>query len=215
METLSQREDAARYMTPKKTLALLSATATLVGAFCAHAQASAELYQVEMIIVKHADAEIESLRDVANPELAHRLRQPALALADATPADAIFAVTDETRYRLTRQARRIRDDGSLTIVRHLAWRQPPYSRGQARYVHFLREPKDGVLKGVAWLSYENYFQLRLDFQYDPAYSEEPSVTPQPTTTLIPIHMKKILGANELHYLDHPIIGVLVQITPVR
>ena len=72
-----------------------------------------------------------------------------------------------------------------------------------------------MLKGVAWLSYENYFQLRLDFQYDPEYSEEPAVTPQPTTTLIPIHMKKVVGEEELHYLDHPIIGVLVEITPIR
>ena len=198
----------------KKLLALLSATAMLVGAFCAHAQEAAELYQIEMIIVKHAGAEIEALRDIVNPELAHRLRQPALVLEDAAPADAIFPVTDTTQYRLTEQAEKIRADDSLTLVRHLAWRQPPYNRGQARYVHFLREPAAGVLKGVAWLSYENYFQLRLDFQYDPAYSEDPAVTPQPTTALIPIHMKKVLADDELHYLDHPIIGVLVEITPV-
>ena len=68
----------------------------LAGAFCAHAQPPAELYQVEMIIVKHADAEIERLRDVENPELAHRLRQPALVLKDAAPPDPIFPVTDAT-----------------------------------------------------------------------------------------------------------------------
>ena len=199
----------------RKTLALLPATAALLGALDtpgAHAQQTAELYQIEMIIVKHADAEIERLRDIVNPELAHRLRQPALALADATPAEPIFPVTDESQYRLAEQAEKIRADDTLEIVRHLAWRQPPYNREQARYVHFLREPAAGVLKGVAWLSYENYFQLRLDFQYDPAYSEEPVVAPQPTTTLIPIHMKKVLSDDELHYLDHPIIGVLVQIT---
>ncbi len=202
------------YRNPKKMLARLLAAAVLPGAPGAHAQQDAELYQIEMIIVRHVGAEIKRLRDIVNPELAHRLRQPALALADAAPPDPIFPVTDETQYRLAERAEKIRADASLEIVRHLAWRQPPYNREQARYVHFLSEPSAGVLKGVAWLSYENYFQLRLDFQYDPAYSDEPAVSSQPTTTLIPIHLKKVLADDELHYLDHPIIGVLVVITPV-
>ena len=187
----------------------------LLAAPTAHAQTGDEVYQVELIILKHSDDAAAQLRDVVKPELAHRLRQPALNLSLAAPGDRIAPVTDPAQYRLSEQAEQLAADGSFTILRHIAWRQPPFNREQARYINIPGEPSAGLLKGIAWLSHEQYFQLRLDFQYDPDYAAEPTVAEKPTTTLIPIHMKKVLLPGEIHYLDHPIIGVLAKVSEVK
>jgi len=189
--------------------------ALLLAAPGAHAQTGGKMYQVELIILKHGDAAAAQLRDVVKPELAHRLRQPALDLALAAPDERITPVTDPAQYRLSEQAEQLAADNSFTVLRHIAWRQPPFNREQARYINLPGEPSAGLLKGIAWLSHEQYFQLRLDFQYDPDYAAEPTVAEQPTTTLIPIHMKKVLLPGETHYLDHPIIGVLARISEVK
>lgn len=200
--------------------AVTTAASALIGALLlaapgAHAQTGSEIYQVELIILKHGDTAAAQLRDVVRPELAHRLRQPALDLSLAAPGDHIAPVTDPSQYRLSEQAEQLTADGSFTILRHIAWRQPPFNREQARYINIPGEPSAGLLKGIAWLSHEQYFQLRLDFQYDPDYAAEPTIAEQPTTTLIPIHMKKVLLPGELHYLDHPIIGVLAKVSEVK
>ena len=199
----------------KKTAASLMIWALLLAAPCAYAQSSDELYQIELLILKHGDGAAEQLRNVVKPELVHRLRQPALDLTQAATGDRILPVTDRSQYRLARQAEKIEADGSFKILRHIAWRQPAFNREQARYINLPGEPAAGLLKGIAWLSHEQYFQLRLDFQYDPDYAAEPTVAEKPTTTLIPIHMKKVLLPGELHYLDHPIISVLAKITAVK
>jgi len=209
---------AARIRAPLR--AAPGVVAALIGALLlaapgAHAQTGGEMYQVELIILKHGDAAAAQLRDVVKPELAHRLRQPALDLALAAPGDRITPVTDPAQYRLSEQAEQLTADNSFTVLRHIAWRQPPFNREQARYINIPGEASAGLLKGIAWLSHEQYFQLRLDFQYDPDYAAEPTIAEQPTTTLIPIHMKKVLLPGETHYLDHPIIGVLARISEVK
>jgi len=63
---------------PRAVSALIGAL--LLAAPTAHAQTGDEVYQVELIILKHSDDAAAQLRDVVKPELAHRLRQPALNL---------------------------------------------------------------------------------------------------------------------------------------
>ena len=199
----------------KQNATRLLAAVLTTAVTAANAQTPADRYQIELLIVKHSNAESEQLEQAVNPELKHRLEQPALALFDTRSGDKIRLVRDPELFKLTGEAGKMRDSGLFEVVHHIAWQQPPYHRAQAQYINILKGPTKGLLKGIAWLSYERYFQLRLDFQYDAAFQETPQTIDSVENASLPvsIHIKKIMSADQLYYLDHPIIGVLAHISP--
>ncbi len=181
------------------------------------AQEAAKAYQLELLIVKHSDTQLDQLEKVINPNLEYRLQQAALDIFKASSDSETHIVADTSRFHLNAEAQKFEDSDQFEVLYHIVWQQPPYSRAQAKHINIVPEPVKGLLKGIAWASYERYFQLRLDFQYDASFEKEPQLTDSLSGQRSPIsiHIKKILGEGELHYLDHPAIGILAYITAVE
>ena len=89
---------------------------------------------------------------------------------------------------------------------HWRWRQPGWERGQALPIRVLASAPDGrpVLDGTLTLARSRYLHLSADLVY-----ADPNVG-------VPVALRELrrMRSGELHYLDHPRFGVLVQINPV-
>ncbi len=184
---------------------------------CTHASAqdTAELYQAEIIVFKQIEANIaiDKLKDLSHVQTRRHAERAALDLSRTDVYDDIQAAT-ESQLRLTDEAQKIRLDSRYQLLYHGGWRQPPLHRAQTPYINILNEPQNGLLKGTAWMSFERYFKLILDFQYDPNFNETPQFVDTPQTFSIPIHLERIMTDEKLYYIDHPVIGVIAVINPL-
>ena len=180
-----------------------------------NAQEVADLYQAEIIVFKQieADASIDKLKNLIHSKTNQHSKRAALDLFRTDAYDEIHTVPS-SQLRLTAEAQKIKQDSRYELLYHVAWRQPPRHRAEAPYINILNEPQNGLLKGVSWMSYERYFKLLLDFQYDPNFNERPQVIDTPQTFSIPIHLERIMADKKLFYIDHPIISVIAIINPV-
>ena len=196
-----------------KTLFLL--VSLLICCSYANAQGTAEFYQAEIIVFKQieADIAIDKLKDLIHPQTSQHAERAALDLFQTDANDNIQAVP-KRRLRLTSEARKIKLDSRYELLYHSGWRQPPLNRAQAPYINILNGPQNGLLKGTAWMSFERYFKLILDFQYDPNFNETSQFVDTPQTFSIPIHLERIMEDRKLFYMDHPIIGVIAIINPL-
>ena len=176
------------------------------------AQEPADFYQVELVIFKQAEADIAiaKLKDISHPKTIHYSQQTPLDLWQTNEYSAVQPMA-ASKFLLKDEAEKIELSNQYKLLYHVAWKQPPYHRAQARYIDILQGPANGLVQGVAWVSYERYFRLRLDLQYDPHFSNNPEAMEMPQTFLIPIHIKKIMSEQKLFYLDHPIVGVLATV----
>ena len=149
-----------------------------------------------------------------------------------------YALLAEDEYRLTREYQRLqRTGGRLDPVVHLAWRQPVRSREQAELL-YIRTPRPVTdtlmsaqslleeppkLEGVLRVSVNRYLHVDVDLlRHERAAPDQSFVEPQLASAFpIPVprynsyrmQAHRRMRSGELHYLDHPLMGVLVQITP--
>ncbi len=185
--------------------------------YCSHANAQdiAELYQAEIIVFKQieADSAIDKLKDLSHMQTSQHSERAALNLSQTNANDDIHAVS-KNQLKLTSEAQKIQLDSRYELLYHGGWRQPPLHRAQTPYINILKGPQNGLLKGTAWMSFERFFKLILDFQYDPNFNDTPEFVDTPQTFSIPIHLERIMPDETLFYIDHPIIGVIAIINPI-
>ena len=181
-----------------------------------NAQEVAELYQVEVVVFKQmeADAAIAKIKDLNYPQSKQNKQRAALDLSK-TNATSDIRTVPYNQLQLSSEAQKIKLDNRYQLLYHSAWQQPPYHRAQTPYINILNAPQNGLLKGTAWVSYERYFKLILDFQYDPDFDKASEVVDTPQTFSIPIHLERTMSDEKLFYIDHPIIGVITLISPLR
>ncbi|MXX99052.1 MAG: hypothetical protein F4Y58_03970, partial [Gammaproteobacteria bacterium] len=171
-----------------------------------YAQEVAKLYHTEIIVFKQIDADIfaDSLKSISQPKSALHKERAALNLLEAD-AGSNVRLLPQHRLRLTAEAQKIKQDSRYELLYHGGWRQPPYHRARAPYINILNGLQNGLLKGTAWLSYERYFKLLLDFQYDPEFAQTSEVVDTPQAFSIPIHLERTMSDKKLFYIDHTII----------
>lgn len=91
---------------------------------------------------------------------------------------------------------------------HWRWRQPGWERGQARAIH-VQLPAAGtsgqpLLDGTLTLTRSRYLHMAVDLIY---------IDPN-TGSALQLKESRRMRSSELHYLDQPRFGALVQVTPV-
>ena len=105
-------------------------------------------------------------------------------------------------YRLSGVWQALRASGRYRPIRHLAWTQAGRSAANAPVVLVGDSPADPV-RGTAQVSRGRFLHLKLDLLYqdaDRAYR---------------FRTRRRMRSNELHYLDHPLIGVVAIVTPLE
>ncbi len=149
--------------------------------------------------------------------------QPATG-SDSMPTLAPYRLLPEGRLQLTQPANYLaRTGGRLETLLHLAWQQPVSSKQQAQWL-YLRTPATVAaaprLEGMLLISLSRYLHIDLDLLLrKPAApgaataSDMSLLSPRYRGYRFQAHRR--MRSGEIHYIDHPLMGALVQITPVE
>lgn len=133
-----------------------------------------------------------------------------------------FHLLNRSQLQLSEAAGRLKRSGGYRPLLHVAWRQPGYTRSEARtvYIHTdlpnrFRDP-DGlelslshVIEGTLRLSRARYLHLEADLLH---HRQVPVDTPTEGATFR-LQDSRRMRSKEVHYIDHPLIGLLVLVTP--
>ncbi len=126
----------------------------------------------------------------------------------ATPGE-VGQMLDPAQGQLGPERHTLTRSGAGQPLFHGLWRQPVGSRNNPRKVRITSsEQRDGLpqVEGVVAIGRGRFLHLHLDLLTRPLQGS----SGQPTYRLI---AQRRMGSNELHYIDHPKVGVLVRIRP--
>ncbi|MCB1752667.1 MAG: peptidoglycan binding protein CsiV [Gammaproteobacteria bacterium] len=105
----------------------------------------------------------------------------------------------------------------LTPVIHTAWRQPVFSRNSASafYLRSDREVTPGtpLVEGMVKVSISRYLHVDLDLLLRETPAGAVRLPGGFQTFRFNEHRR--MRSGELHYIDHPLMGMLILITPVK
>lgn len=182
-------------------------------------------YQVELIIFSHMSS--KSLTTEQWPALNPNTQSytNAITLAPTTSDLKYYRLLTPQDFTLSKEQKRLNQFiSTYHTVMHIAWRQQVFEPRYAHAVHILGGQMYNSapqVNGTIRISVQRYLNVSLDLMFAaPAnaisklarngyFSSAPS-------NLIYFHLLQTrrMRSNELNYIDFPLYGVLIKITPV-
>lgn len=129
---------------------------------------------------------------------------------------------NELRQPMVGERIRLEKSGQYRILHHAAWQQPASHPDEAYPVRLTNgkafseaSPNAPALDGSLRLSKEQFLQIDLNLLYHyPAADSDPDGEPAESDGLL-LQVSRKLRPGDLNYMDHPLLGVLAQVTPVE
>lgn len=118
----------------------------------------------------------------------------------------------EDSLQLQAEARRIRQAPGLQVLWHGRWMQPTPPRDAGEPLLLQVGAQSGgvhALEGTLQITLGRYLHFRAQLWQSAAPTAQPQTFPY-----IELNESRAMRSGELHYLDHPEMGVLVRIDPV-
>lgn len=174
-------------------------------------------FQVEIIVFERLDEDgvwAEAWQpDPGRPPVDESINL--LAAADATGEETgtfAYRLLNPRSYSLKDSYGGLRYSKSFRPLLHYAWQQPALSQMLARWIH-LYVPPDSAggfapapprLDGTLRVYLTRYLHVDTDLLYQREGSEIP----------VRLQASRRMRSGELHFLDHPLFGVLILVTPL-
>lgn len=203
--------------------ALLCAAVTLPAA------AAETWYEVELIVLaqRQPDAGSEVWPVNGLPPLPQDTLL-AIPQADQPGISGKIAPLPAENLRLQSEAQRIAGDPRYELLLHTGWRQPGLPKEQALPVriHAVEAAPDGAapglprLDGTLRLILARYLHLEADLRYRSATAAANSDSlfasfndAEVEEPLYRLNETRRMRSREVHYLDHPMFGIVAMVTP--
>ncbi|MCB1761188.1 MAG: peptidoglycan binding protein CsiV [Gammaproteobacteria bacterium] len=188
----------------KKIVTLLIILLTLCGTLPLHA---ADWFRVEVVVfARDGSAAFSEERWPANPGMIEHGNARITEYADSPRGG----------WRLTGAKQRLESTGMTPLI-HRAWAQPVYSRKNARSVPLRANSSiaPGVprAEGLITVSVNRYLHVELDMVLRGKMGNTPLLPGEFQSYRFKQHRR--MRSKELHYIDHPLMGVLIEILPLE
>lgn len=129
---------------------------------------------------------------------------------------------NELRQPMVGERIRLEKSGQYRILHHAAWQQPASHPDEVHPVRLTNgkavseaSPDAPALDGSLRLSKEQFLQIDLNLLYHyPAATSDPDGEFAGSDGLL-LQVSRKLRPGDLNYMDHPMLGVLAQVTPVE
>lgn len=204
MQTTTRTHPSARSLSWGRARArrpLLPLFATLLLTLALGPAQAASWYVVELVVFERLDG--DGYGEYWPPDPG----QPDLARAvEIGRGGGAFSIVDGGGLRLGGVVSELRKSGSFRPLLHVAWRQPGYGKSTAKPVHLRGGRVGAVVDGTVRVYRRRFLHVETDLIYRPA---------EGGFVMTPFRLRESrrMRSRELHYIDHPMFGVLVQITP--
>ena len=200
-----------------KTLFALMGLALLVAGTPQFAEAAeTRWYDVEVIIFSHNSQQYRNSElwpvDYELPPMG--VTQALLPARSSGGKPVAFSRLDTNSLRLKSQANRINSAKDMELLLHMGWRQPGLSEDKAVAIR-LDGASSQRLSGTLKLVLSRYLHINTDLIYrEPRTGEDTSgVSTQPRYQAYNLKQSRRMRSRELHYLDHPLFGMAIMVTP--
>jgi len=195
-------------------------------------------YIVEMIFF--ANTRANSVHVSSNPSTPNY--QNAIPLNDSAQSYGFIPLPSET-YTLTNKVAALNSSGQYKVLKHVAWLQPGLAREDALPViihagknyrnefqertfvsgdfndqNLAKSQHVNELDGTIKVVLGRYLHVYTDLVYRRPFSlsSDPASNPLGRDRLLadfPVKTHRKMRSKELHYIDHPLLGILVEIRP--
>ena len=135
-------------------------------------------------------------------------RGPAqLSMLDIEPVAA-------SEKQLGRHAYAINRSSGLSVKSHQIWRQKGLPRAQAPWINL--QSDSPALSGKVRISLSRYLHADFDIQlqnpdWSPSLTNEPAMLESQAAKTIHFNVSRKLKRDKIHYIDHPLAGLLLRI----
>lgn len=193
------------------------------------------LYQVELIAFARNTAEAENEE---NWDRKYTLRYPArtVSLQATSGVDGQFQMLGADALQLKREADAIAGRRNWRVLLHTAWQQTVDNPQQATAVLITGGKQFGThyeLEGTFTLSVDHFLRADADVWLsrfsNTTMTTSPTILPNVPGTIasttgegayvatqtVVLQEQRRLRSGELHYFDHPRLGLVVLVTPVK
>jgi len=168
-------------------LANLGVALTLLAALATTTASAASNYDIEVVVFEYVVPDSSGEAWPPDPGI------PSLEGARGYPA---------AQRALGGAVARLRQSADYRVLAHRAWRQPGTSRGSSSPV--LIQSSDGYnLVGTITVWRQRFLHAQLDLLLRPTSGATP----------VRVRQRRRMRSEELHYIDHPKLGVLIYATP--
>ena len=209
-----------------RRLAVLAAAALLAAMPVLPASASERWFTVEMIVFD--DLRGEGLHvehwpaDPGEPAVAGSIGLERLPGGQPDGAAHAFRLVNRSELSLTGVRDSLRRSAHYRPLLHAAWRLPGVPHRAARPAHVGARLADSgaggdggerpTVQGTVKVSLARYLRVDLDLLYIRPASGE-ATAPEAVPTRFRLVSERRMRSRELHYVDHPLFGVLMWIEP--
>jgi hypothetical protein len=175
----------------------------LVTLFLMEQALAVEKYDVELVIFERT-----SRAAAMNESWPDDPGKPNIEDAIQLTSNGSYARLPNSKRSLIDVAKRMRRaSGKPVRLTHMIWRQPAVGKSKATPVVVSGKTRTGVLSGIAKVHVKRYLHLDLDLLLQ--------TTNGPAPGLFRMQAHRKMRSGKLHYIDHPLMGALVRITPVK
>lgn len=185
------------------------------------AHAASKKYDIEVIIFE--DLTNQYLNSEEWPRLEIDLspdEMPAEMRRSRSGSTAGMKIRENKRRQLVSQAKKIKNSKNYRILVHKAWRQPGLNTKKAYKIPISGSTNSGSsITGTIKVALERYLHVYTDLVYSkPRHSYSGSgisTSSRRSHKDFSIKEHRRMRSREVHYLDHPLVGVLVVAVPVK
>jgi len=200
-------------------------------------------YQVEVVIFENLDpAARQSEQWPSQTKL--QLPSPMVELGSPADSKLGFRLLPASSFKLNQDAQQLADSHNYRILLHTAWRQPGLEPQVALPVHLTKTvlaetqaaatsgtpppaippASSKVLDGYLKLMLSKYLHAEINLTYhDTSAAVTTADTASPPAVaaaaiVVPVYELKEtrkMRSKELHYIDSPVLGMLIEITPLQ
>lgn len=162
-------------------------------------------YTVEVISFSRAQS------DSVGENWLSKVDETGLVMPQVSPASLELPKVPSAEWQLARHAYSIGRSPGIKIRSHQAWRQPGLPRAQAPWVAL--DTGGPGLGGSIRISLSRFLHAEVDIRVinPDANNSLASLDGLTQPTLVSFRESRRMRLEEIHYLDHPLAGVLVRI----
>ncbi len=177
---------------------------------CSYAQAETKRYDVEILIFEDARA-----RYINSEEWGRKLS------GFKTSSSRTPHYSPLKPYVLTNSYKKIKSSSNYNVLFYGGWRQTGLSKKRAFTISLDQlknrhnTTSNNTISGDLKLVLARYLHLYGDLNYRRNNSTESHIDYSQNNSRFPVSFHSRMRSKELHMVDHPLVGILVQITPVK
>lgn len=171
------------------------------------------LYQVEIIVFEHVTSSAEKQfwpSQVTEPDVSDAIElSPPLSINttdNTTLPSPTYQLLPERKFKLKREENKLQSQSNYKVLLHIAWIQPIGDAEDTRPIQITGSKDNSTINGTITLSMDKYIDINTVLNLN-----DNTLGETQTFQLKQIRRTRV---NELNYLDNPLFGMLIKITPI-